>query len=268
MQEFSIGDVMKITGLSRATILYYESKNLIHPRQEKESGYRKYSIDDLSGVMFYQNMKQMDVSVGEYALASGKTDNVEGYDVETLLMMKKQECLKKLSAYMAMIRFWDQALDSLRSVYSNSLYCSIQDSYETWTLDINNYRATQGTDMLKNWDKYFLQRNLSYFFRLENVQQGDYSFHRGLSCYADCCMRTLNQEKRNQLRFIPCRRCLAVIVPFDYKEENFLTVFEELKSVCHSKKMRMCGDPWGHFSTRDDKKGINYLFLWIPVEEK
>ena len=259
---------MRITGLSRATILYYETKQLIHPRQEKESGYRKYSIDDLSEVMFYQNMKQLDVSVGEYAMAAGKDHSEDGYDVETLLMLKKQDCMRKLGAYLAMIRYWDQALSFRQSIHGKGLYYAIQDSYETWALDLTERRFSQGTDMLKNWDKYFLQRNLSYFFRKEEIQAGNYRFYRGLSCYADCCVLALNQEKRKQLRFIPCRRCLTVIVPFDYKEENFALVFEDAQRVMREKKLRMCGDPWGHFSIRDDKKGINYLFLWIPVEDQ
>lgn len=46
MKELSISEVTKITDLSRTTLLYYESKGLLHPVQTGEAGYRKYAMDD------------------------------------------------------------------------------------------------------------------------------------------------------------------------------------------------------------------------------
>ena len=98
MQEFTIGDVMKITGLSRSSILYYEQQGLIHPVQKKDSRYRLYSIEDLTLVMFYQNMKQMEVSVADYAGVITETNQAFFPDVESMLLYKKQEYLQKIEA--------------------------------------------------------------------------------------------------------------------------------------------------------------------------
>lgn len=266
MQEFSIGDVMRMTGLSRATILYYEQKGLIHPIQHAQSGYRGYSIEDLSLVMLYQNMKQMEISVGDFAGAIGGRGDGEIPDVETLLSRKKQIYLRKISAYLAMVRYWDQALAFLHMQRDGRKpVCTEQFNDAAWVLSFSE-KTKETKKAMAHWDEYFLQRNLCYFFRQSNVENGVYTFERGMSCYVDCALE-LSSELQRGLHYKAPKRCLAFVMPFDFKEENFATVFSLVKERMEEHHVVMDGDPWGNFSIPEEKDGqSNNLFLWVPVQ--
>ena len=270
MQEFSIGDLMRITGLSRATILYYEQKGLVHPVQRESSGYRYYSTADLAQVMLFQNLKQMDVSVGEYVEAVLPEEGGTG-DIETLLFRKKQECLARISANLAMVKYWDQFLSHMhlaQDLQEDGMEYGESLNYPAYTLDFSNLRDSYGTKALSRWDDYFLQRNLSYFFSKEQMVKHNYCFSRGLSCYADCALE-LPEEIRRGLHYIAPRRCLFAIVPFDYAEESFDTVFEKIGNVLKERNLVLDGDPWGNFSVKDIHNGKRQysLFLWIPIAD-
>ena len=265
MQEFSIGYVMNITGLSRATILYYEQKQLIHPKQDKDSRYRFYTMEDLTQIMFYQNMKQLEISVGDYAEALEGSGSYP--DIETLLNLKKHAYLKKISAELAMVRYWDQALSFMHILKESGIYYYEQPNYPAWTLNLSSQKKNC-RDAIARWDDFFLQRNLCYFFSLEKIRNRDCSFDRGLSCYADCALE-LTPEIRQELEYKSPRRCLSLILPFDFREENFEPVFKTVNDILAERNLRISADPWGNFSIRDNQNqhGVNNLFLWIPVED-
>lgn len=264
MQEFSIGEVMKMTGLSRATILYYENKKLIHPRQ-KESGYRKYSIDEVMQIVFYQNLKQIDLSVGEYA------DVVAGMDcassVKEIVLRKKLSYMRRLSAQMAMLRYWEEAQSIVHAIEHHGMRMTSGESYEAWFCPIRDDRQTQ--TLIKNWDRHFLQRNLSYAFKKEAVERGDYSFERGLSCYAECAVE-LDRDIKPLLRFYPYQFSVMMMLPFDTNTEDFSFLFQQAFEEIAQRGYVLDGDPWAHFAYKDvyTKPNVNYLFMWLPVRRQ
>lgn len=272
MQEFSIGEVMKITGLARATILYYEQKGLVHPTQRKDSGYRYYSMDDLSRIMLYQNLKQIDVSVGEYADATPAGSDDSGYDLEALLTQKKQQSLRKAMATLAMVRYWDQALEAMRTFSTRPgqrMIVNETTSYAAYTLRFDEAKTGNTSAALTGWDAYFLQRNLCFFFTGAAVLKGDYSFTRGLSCYADCAL-DLPSGIRDGLHYKAPRRSLALTTPFDFQTEDFTHVFEDVKRILDERRLALDGNPWGNFSISAGKDADppTSLFLWIPVRDQ
>lgn len=263
MQEFSIGEVMRMTGLSRATILYYENKNLIHPRQE-ESGYRKYSIDEVMQIVFYQNLKQIDLTVGDYADAVCQENG--GRKVKEIVLRKKLAYMRRLSAQMAMLRYWEEAQSIVHAIEHHGMRMTSGESYEAWFCPLREDKHTQS--LIKNWDNHFLQRNLSYAFKKEAVEAGDYSFERGLSCYAECAME-LDRDIKPLLRFYPYKYSVMMMQPFDTDTEDFQPLFEAAFEELSKMGYVLDGDPWAHFAYKDvySKPAVNYLFTWLPVRQ-
>lgn len=46
-KDYNIGTIAKLLGISSETLRYYESKNVIKPRRDSETGYRYYNAWDL-----------------------------------------------------------------------------------------------------------------------------------------------------------------------------------------------------------------------------
>lgn len=63
-QEYRIGDVAEIVGLSRDALRFYEKKGVI-TSQKKENGYRYYSENDIYRLMYVLYQRKMNTSLEE-----------------------------------------------------------------------------------------------------------------------------------------------------------------------------------------------------------
>ena len=65
----SIGDVEKITGISKDRLRYYEEKNLIVPERNEENSYRSYDVSEVIKLFGIQLYRAMDMGVKEIQMA-------------------------------------------------------------------------------------------------------------------------------------------------------------------------------------------------------
>ena len=265
MREYSIHEVTKLTGLSRTTILYYESKGLISPYQEEKNGYRKYTINDVSQIMFYQSLKPLGISVEEYAGTANKSDNCPYPSTYDLILLKKSEYMKRLCFYVSM---WEETLVYTHILRHQNIHYQIQESREAWAFPEPHQSSPDHQSILKNWDQYFFQRNLSYFFTQSQILNHDYCFTTGLSCYADCAL-SLTPKVRSQLTYIPSSTCLLLVMPIDLSKEDFTPIFNEVFLLVEMLHLEIIGNPWGNIGYRGEHNGIStdYFFLWVPIIE-
>ena len=77
----SIGDVEKITGISKDRLRYYEEKDLITPDRDSDNSYRTYGLEEVLKLLGIQMYRSMDLGVKEIQRIQ-KSDTIEGiYDV-------------------------------------------------------------------------------------------------------------------------------------------------------------------------------------------
>ena len=56
-----INEVVKITGLTKKAIYYYEQEGLLSPKKEAENGYRTFSEDDISRLLEISVLRKLDM---------------------------------------------------------------------------------------------------------------------------------------------------------------------------------------------------------------
>lgn len=75
---FQIGEVCKIMGITRKTLLVYEDMGLLTPAvKDEESGYRYYSVDNMTQIRSIRSLQSLGLSlkeVSEYYYDSEKLD--------------------------------------------------------------------------------------------------------------------------------------------------------------------------------------------------
>jgi DNA-binding transcriptional MerR regulator len=84
---YSIGEVSKITRISRDRLRNYEEKGLLNPVKNIYNGYREYSIDDIDTVLLIEFYRSLDLSIdsiGEICQDRGLED------IKLLIDRKKQ----------------------------------------------------------------------------------------------------------------------------------------------------------------------------------
>lgn len=75
---FQIGEVMKILGVTRKTILGYEAMGLLTPAvKDKESGYRYYTADNMTQIRAIRSLQVLGLSLKEIAEYYNDTGNMD-----------------------------------------------------------------------------------------------------------------------------------------------------------------------------------------------
>ena len=85
---FQIGEVVKILGITRKTLLVYEEAGLVTPAvKDKESGYRYYSADNMVQIRAIRNMQSLGLSLREIGDYYYDTEHLDKY-LERLLELR------------------------------------------------------------------------------------------------------------------------------------------------------------------------------------
>ena len=77
---FKIGEVTKIMGITRKTLLVYEDMGLLKPAiKDEESGYRYYSADNMTQIRSIRSLQQLGLSLKEVRDYYYDTKNIDIY---------------------------------------------------------------------------------------------------------------------------------------------------------------------------------------------
>ena len=75
---FQIGEIAKILGVTRKTILVYEERGLLTPAVKDEvTGYRYYTADNMTQIRSIRSLQALGLSLNEIAEYYYQTDNIE-----------------------------------------------------------------------------------------------------------------------------------------------------------------------------------------------
>lgn len=120
---YSIGEVAKITGVSRDRLRNYEKYGLLSPSVNEENNYRFYSEFEIDKILAIQLYRAIDLGMGEIEQIVKNPD----LDIlENILDSKKKQVLAQISKLEAILQ------------YTNVLQCDIQKIKDC----LNNYKIT------------------------------------------------------------------------------------------------------------------------------
>ena len=98
---YSIGEISNITGLTKRSLRFYETKGLLMPEKKQHNRYRVYSEEDLDKLLKIQFFKKLGFSLIEtkkILQVLDKKDKIS--EVEFALKNKREVCLKELKELM------------------------------------------------------------------------------------------------------------------------------------------------------------------------
>ena len=77
---FQIGEITKILGVTRKTLLVYEDMGLLTPAvKDPESGYRYYSADNMIQIRSIRSLQELGLKLKEIAEYYYDTDNIDAH---------------------------------------------------------------------------------------------------------------------------------------------------------------------------------------------
>ncbi|MBQ7816204.1 MAG: MerR family transcriptional regulator [Oscillospiraceae bacterium] len=77
---FQIGEITKILGITRKTLLVYENMGLLKPAvKDEDSGYRYYTADNMTQIRSIRSLQALGLSLKEIAEYYYDIENVDAY---------------------------------------------------------------------------------------------------------------------------------------------------------------------------------------------
>lgn len=118
LDNFSISQISKRTGISAKTIRYYEDLGLVNP-QRAENGYRNYNNKDEQRLLFVKRAKALGLTLKEIAsisqtISGGNCDNAKAQTVE-LIEDKLSEIDRQITELTALKYYLREQLDNIAS---------------------------------------------------------------------------------------------------------------------------------------------------------
>lgn len=144
-ESYSVGEVAAALGLSRTTLLYYESKGIVRPKQDATTGYRRYTNDDILRLMNSILLKNVGVAPRDVTdILDGDAFCGERFDEYDALVGQRIERLEAVRASLASLREMLQRGNEVRDEWVEPhLIC-----FDTSSSGFRGYPDDTGLDAL------------------------------------------------------------------------------------------------------------------------
>lgn len=111
---YTIGQVAKFLGVSRDTLKYYEEKQLVNPKKDKENNYRKYTDFDIQDVIITNFYRNLDLEVKTIQdIKQGKDlDGLDQILEEKALQLKRE--IEEREHTLQQIQFVKQDIEKVK----------------------------------------------------------------------------------------------------------------------------------------------------------
>lgn len=191
-EYYKIGEISKIYGIGRDSLMYYEEIGILKPFRDK-NGYRMYSISDIWRLNLIKELRSLNFSMKKIK------EYLDDRNIETTNKILNEEInlidekIRELVNYRESI---NKRLDSINNVINDSNINEIKVEY------INKRKALKlNADIKKDEDVDFLiqklqkeyedrfnilgNNNIGAVFNLEKINQGIFNEFKSVFCFLE-----------------------------------------------------------------------------------
>ncbi len=115
-QEFTIGQVEKITGISKDRLRNYDKKDILSPNKQKENQYRTYRANDIIEVLGVEYLRALDLGLTDIK-SIRETGDIR--QLTAVLEKKEQETAQKIQTLKKTLEMLHKAQAECRRIQNN-----------------------------------------------------------------------------------------------------------------------------------------------------
>ncbi len=269
MEKYKIGEVARMLGLPNDTLRYYESRGIVTPQKDEESGYRYYDAWDLNYLLDSKWYRSYDFPLTDVVqMING--DNLETFTARCLkrenellhIIYDYQQKLNSLALFCQRVSNLKSELGRFRTVHSPALVYQRQRVKYSFICD------EEALALMKKWTD--LMPFVNHTFIVPKYSSGEEKFDEY------CWGYSLSPEDSIHYK-------IDIVPPVEYIPplKSIHTVFsaggrgtfmQSLKSQVIDKVLEMghtiTHPPIGHLivRTHEDNKLVRFFEVWIPIE--
>lgn len=266
-QKYSIGKMASLLGISAEAIRYYESKEIIQPIRDPDTGYRYYSTWDFHMLLRARYYQKCGFSLEEVAelFRSGDLD-----PIGERLREREEETQRELVYQMNLLKRLRQSREALRYARDNVGKFELaqrpgifrMNTQKNYTL----FRDRQQQDLISAWvEKEPFVYSCAVFYE-KDLKAGESHFEFGMGLDEEYAPFLQVREGGGVQYYPPCL-CVRTCVPS--RSGSYLTPerLEEGFEYLHRNGLSLTGDVVTQVvcMTKPEKEYFNWHIVWYPV---
>jgi len=267
-QKYSIGTMANLLGISAEAIRYYESKNIIRPIRDPETGYRYYNTWDFHMLLRARHYQNYGFSLEEVADLFRSQDLLVIRD-----QMKAQEesIQREIVRQMNLLKRIRQSQEMLLDAQDSIGQYRIQQRPGIYRMNTQKnytlFKDKKDLELVSQWtEKEPFVYSCALFYE-ENVRQGIGDFEFGLGLNEEYAP-FLEVEKTEKVQYYPPCLCVHTCVPS--RSGKYLSV-ENLKEgleYLRKNNLELKGDVVTQVvcMTKPEEEYFNWHIVWFPIE--
>ena len=272
MDGYKIGEVSSIFGLSNDAIRYYESRGILTPRRDEESGYRYYDSWEMNFLLDCLRYRSYDFSISDIEQML-KNDDCE--DVEEKLRRRERELIEQINEQKNVLKMVSHMKKDLREIRSRLGEFNIEKSPEMiWqcqrekiTSEEGKLLHGKGAEIVREWAKHMLF--LGHTFVMPALRESqvfdEYSWGFSLSPEK---FSEFGLKMTDSTVYLPSYQSLHTVF-FAQAEDTFMPcIQEQVLQPIKNKGYRISNPPFGNLLVRVHENGKmkRYFEVWVPIE--
>lgn len=267
-QTYTIGELAKILGITAETIRYYERKNIIQPKHNKESGYRYYTTWDLHMIIRARCYLKFGLSIEETAHILQR-NNIQEIDD---LLSKQEDILQQQIIYqMNLLKKLRMNRELLKDACNSSHQLTLRMSPAMYRINTQtNYNlvvSRQEQQQIKLICEKVPFIFSTALFHKNDIENQNTTFDFGIGIeeqFADI----LQIKENDYIHYYPSQLCLYMCV--SSRSRQFLTyhVMQPAFDYMKEHNLSLNGDIITQIVAmwKPEDEYFNWHNIWIPVQ--
>ena len=273
MLKYKIGEASKVLGMTNDTLRYYESKGIIAPQRDEESGYRYYDSWDINFLLDSMWFRSYGFSILDI------TSMINVDDLDTYIERCHQQEInlqETINDYQQKLRYLIEYSKGLKEIKKSLGEFKIVESpallfQERISICQGDEIDSASENLISNWTKLIPQVSHTFIASLDKTEE-EILLHKlswGFSLPVEVALdQQLDQNPK--VEFIPNLKCVHTVFYANEKgtfQDCFLNqvvfpIIEQGYNIIKSPIGRQLA------SVHKDDRQTRYFETWIPIEEK
>ena len=266
-QKYSIGKMSSLLGLSSEAIRYYESKDIIRPMRDPETGYRYYSTWDFHMLLrarYYQKCGFSLEEVSEMFRSRGLTP------VADALGRREEDVEREIVYQMNLLKQIRQSRQMLEDVRDNVGKFKLGQRPGIYRINTQKnytlFKDKQQLALISEWvEKEPFTFSCAVFYE-KDIRDGVSRFDFGMGVSEEYA-QYLHVSEGGPVQYYPPCLCVHTCVPSRSGKYLTLDSLEEGLAYLRQNGLALSGDVVTQVAcmTKPDDEYFNWHIVWFPI---
>lgn len=268
-QKYSIGTMAKLMGISSEAIRYYESRNIISPVRDPETGYRYYNTWDFHMLLRTRHYQNYGFSLEEIAelFRSHELAEIRGkmVDQEEMIqqeIIRQMNLLKRIRQSQQVLHDAKENVGKFRIEERPGIYR--MNTQKNYTL----FKKKEQLDLISEWtEKEPFVFSCAVFYQ-KNIEKGETEFDFGMGLREEYA-QFLNVKESELVQYYPPCLCVHTCIPSRSGKYLSLESLKEGFRYLEQNGLSLAGDIVTQVAcmTKPEEECFNWHIVWFPIKE-